>query len=77
MYAFIFGDPLLVKSWGAQATYYCDVIMSAMAAQITSLVIVYLTVYSGANKKSFQASRHWPLWGEFTGSRGNPRTKGQ
>ena len=31
-----------------------------MTSQITSPMIVYLTVYSGANIK---APRHWPLWG--------------
>ena len=28
-------------------------------------------------KKKHQAPRHWPLWGEFTGDRWIPRTKGQ
>ena len=31
--------------------HYGDVIMGAMASQITSLTIVYLTVYSGADKR--------------------------
>ena len=30
-------------------THYNDVIMSEIASQITSLTIVYLTVYSGAD----------------------------
>ena len=54
--------------------------MSAMASQITGLPIVYSTVYSGADQrasKSVKAPRHWPLWGEFTGDRWIPRTKGQ
>ena len=38
--------------------HYCDVIMGAAASEITSLMIVYSTVYS-------EAPRHWPLWGEF------------
>ena len=50
-----------------------DVIISAMTSQITSLTIVYLTVNSGAD----QRKHHWPLWGEFTGDRWFPRTKGQ
>ena len=33
------------------ADHYNDVIMSAMASQITSLTIVYSTVYLGADKK--------------------------
>ena len=36
--------------------HYCDVIMSAMASQITSLMIVYSTVYSGAYQEKDQSS---------------------
>ena len=28
-------------------------------------------------KENIKAPRHWPLWGEFTGDRRIPRTKGQ
>ena len=28
-------------------------------------------------KENFKAQRHWPLWGEFTGDRWIPLTKGQ
>ena len=28
-------------------------------------------------KEDIKAPRHWPLWGEFTGDRWIPRTKGQ
>ena len=52
-----------------------DVIMGAIAAQITSLTIVYSTVYSDADQR--KAPRHWPLCGEFTGDRWIPRTNGQ
>ena len=55
---------------------YSDVIMGAMASQITSLTIVYFTVYSSAHKK-IKAPRHWSLCGEFTGDRWIPRTNGQ
>ena len=58
-------------------THYNAVIMSAMASQITSLTIVYSTVYSDTDKKNIKAPRHWLLWGEFTGHRWIPRTKGQ
>ena len=57
--------------------HYNDVIMSAMASQITSLTIVYSSIYSRADKKNMKTSRHWPLWLEFTGDRWIPRTKGQ
>ena len=35
--------------------HYSDVIMSTMASQITSLTIVYSTVYSGADKRTHQS----------------------
>ena len=37
-------------------TYYCDVIMGAMASQITSLTIVYSTVHSGPDQRKPQSS---------------------
>ena len=36
--------------------YYNDVIMGAMASQITSLMIVYSPVYSGAGQRKHQSS---------------------
>ena len=36
--------------------HYSDVIMGTMASQITSLAILYSTVYSGAHKKTHQSS---------------------
>ena len=51
-----------------QNFHYNDVIMGAMASQITSFTIVYSTVYSEADKKPIKAPRHWPFCGEFTGS---------
>ena len=39
-----------------QAIHYNDVIMSAMASQITSLTIVYSIVYSGADQRKHQSS---------------------
>ena len=36
--------------------YYSDIIMGAMASQITSLTIVYSTVYSGADQRKHQSS---------------------
>ena len=37
-------------------SHYSDVIMSPMASQITSLTIVYSTVYSGAGQRKHQSS---------------------
>ena len=56
--------------------HYSDSIMRAMASQITTVSIVYPTVCSGADK-NIKTLRHWPLWGEFTGDRWIPFTKGQ
>ena len=43
-----------VMSW--QSFYYGDVIMGTMGSQITSLTIVYSTVYSGADQRKHQSS---------------------
>ena len=40
----------------AATTHYKDVIMSAMAHQITSLTIVYSAVYSGTDRRKHQSS---------------------
>ena len=40
----------------SQIIYYSDVTMSAMASRITSLMIVYSTVYSGADQRKHQSS---------------------
>ena len=61
----------------AATFHYNDVIMSAMASQITSLTIVHWTVYSGEDQENIKAPRYWPLWGEFTGDRWIPHTKCQ
>ena len=57
--------------------HYNDVIMSAIASQITGVSIVYLTRRLAQIKENIKARRHWPLWGEFTGDRWIPLTKGQ
>ena len=53
--------------------HYCDVIMGTMASQITSLTIVYSSVYLAQFKENIKTLRHWPLCGEFTGDRWIPR----
>ena len=58
--------------------YHCNgVIKGAIASQITSLTIVYSSVYSDADKKNIKFPRHWPLCREFTGDRWIPRINGQ
>ena len=48
--------------------HYADVTMTTMASQITSLTVVYSTVYSDADQENIKVPRHWPLCGEFTGT---------
>ena len=46
------------------AHHYCDVIIGAMASQITSLTIVYSTVYSGVDQRKYQSSASMAfVWG--------------
>ena len=59
-------SPLLVTSYGhidlsqhgvrSCLVHYNDVIMSTIASQITSLAILYSTVYSGADQRKHQSS---------------------
>ena len=57
--------------------HYDDVIMSTMASQITSLTIVYSTVYSDADQRKHQSSASLAfVWGIHR-DRWIPRTKGQ
>ena len=51
--------------------------MSAVASQITSPTIVYSTVYSGPDQRKHQSCASLAFWGEFTGDRWIPHTKGQ
>ena len=64
-------------SYNETVFHYNDVTMGSMPSQITSLIIVYSAVYSGADKKNIKAPRHWTLCGEFTGHRWISRTNGQ
>ena len=57
--------------------HYNDVLMTTMASQITSLTVVYSTVYSAADKKKHQSSTSLAfVWGIHR-DRWIPRTKGQ
>ena len=59
------------KSWylrqnncGSTLYHYGDIIMGTMASQITSLAIVYSTVYSGADQRKHQSSASLAfVWG--------------
>ena len=53
--------------------HYDDVIMSAMASQITSLTIVYSTVYSGGDQRKHQCSASLAfVWGIHRGPVNSP-----
>ena len=56
--------------------HYIDVIMSAMASQITASRL-FTQPFIQAQIKNSKALRPWPLWGEFTGGRWVPLTKCQ
>ena len=55
--------------------HYYDVIMGAMASEISSLILQ--SSIQAQIKEHIKALRHWPLCGEFTGNRWIPRTNGQ
>ena len=57
--------------------HYDDVIMNAIASQITSLMIVYSTVYSDADQSKHQSSASLAFVRGIHRDRWIPRTKGQ
>ena len=58
-------------------SHYNDVIMTTVASQITSLTVVYSTVYSEADQRKHQSSASLAfVWGIHR-DRWIPRTKGQ
>ena len=48
--------PYFKRGLKTTLTHYCDVIMGVMASQITSLAIVYSTVYSDVDQRKHQRS---------------------
>ena len=59
------------------ANHYNDVIMTTIASQITSLMVVYSTVYSDPDQRKHQSSASLAfVWGIHR-DRWIPRTKGQ
>ena len=57
--------------------HYNDVIMTTMASEITSLTVVYSTVYSDADQRKHQSSASLAFVWEIHRDRWIPRTKGQ
>ena len=75
---FISESPEIALGWMPQSTsHYCDVIMAAMASQITSLTIVYLTVYRSKKTPKLRVSGlcagNSPVTGEFPAQRASTR----
>ena len=50
--------------------------MSTMASQITGVSVVDEAFVQAQTKENIKAPRYWPLWGESTGNRWIPLTKG-
>ena len=57
--------------------HYNDIIMSAMASQITSLRIIYSTLYSGADQRKHQSSASLAFGRGIHHDRWIPPTRGQ
>ena len=57
--------------------HYNDVMMGAIASQITNLTIVYSTVYSGWDLRKLQSSASLAFMRGIQRDRWIPRTKGQ
>ena len=53
--------------------HYDDITISLMTSQITSLTLVYSTVYADTDQRNIKAPRHWRFCGKFTGDRWIPR----
>ena len=62
---------------GSKSTYYSDVILSAMASQITGVSIVCPYVCSGSDQRKRQSSASLAFVRGSTGDRWIPLTKGQ
>ena len=65
------------KSYVALSGHYTDVIMTTVASQVTSLTVVYSTVYSDADKRKHQSSASLAFVRGIHRYRWIPRTKGQ
>ena len=66
--------------WGCSRSptyHYCDAIMGTIASQITSLTMVYTTVYSDADQSKHQSSASLAFVRGIHRDRWIPRTKGQ
>ena len=63
----------LCNIWSSIFSYYDDIIMSTIASQITSLTVVYSTIYSGADQSKHQSSASLAfVWGIHRGPVNSP-----
>ena len=70
-------ENVLCKISAILLKHYNDVIMGAIASQITSLTIVYSTIYSGSDQRKHQSSASLAFVGGIHRDRWIPRTNGQ
>ena len=47
---------IVLDAWHRHHTHYCDVIMGALAFQITSFMAVYSTVYADVDQRKYESS---------------------
>ena len=63
----------MIAKPGNKTAHYHDVIMTTVASQITSLAVVYSTVYSDADQRKHQSSASLAfVWGIHRGSVNSP-----
>ena len=67
---------IIISMCSTKSLHYTDFIISLMASQITSLTIVYPTVYSRTDQRKHQSSVSLAYVREFTWDQWIPRTKG-
>ena len=73
MYYGVFLMSQYIFPYNAHTGHYGDVIMGAIASQITSLTIVYSTIYSDADKRKHQSSASLAfVWGIHRGLVNSP-----
>ena len=64
---------IIISKASSSVSHYGDVIMDAIASQITSLAIVYSTVYSDADQRKHQSSASLAfVWGIHRGPVNSP-----
>ena len=73
----IYASRMFTNTKKHESYHYCDVTMAEMASEITSLTIVYSTVYSDADQRKHQSSASLAFVREFIGDRWIPRTNSQ